>query len=166
MGGCAGWNGGSGPEFVIGIELVGVELRRRREGWGSCFSFHDFAAAANGFGMRHPRRLLKPPISDIWSKGGRAFAAQREKHGSRGDGDRRRWSGSKCDGLIKDDHNWGGRRKEQKPAEEWGMLSPSLALSVYLARARQLLNGRGRERDCDLGLVPPPSFLWKNAIDG
>ena len=40
---------------------------------GSCFSFHDFAAAAaNGFGMRHPRRLLKPPISDIWSKGGRA----------------------------------------------------------------------------------------------
>ena len=81
----------------------------------SCFSFHDFAAAANGFGMRHPRRLLKPPISDIWSKGGRwrAFAAQRENHGSRGDGgggDRRRWSGSKCDGLIKDDHNWGGLR--------------------------------------------------------
>ena len=66
--------------WVGGIaEFVPTEVELRREGLGSCSSFHD--KGDDGFGMRHPprrrlrrfpRALLKPPISDVWSKGERA----------------------------------------------------------------------------------------------
>ena len=80
--------------------------------------------------MRHPRRLLKPPISDIWSKGGRARI--RRPAGETWITRRRRWSGSKCDGLIKDDHNWGGRRSrdgwnKSQSVRPWGMLAQSVS---------------------------------------
>ena len=89
--------------------------------------------------------LLKPPISDFLM-----FGQKESAHSLSGrnidhagcllsDG----WSASKFDGLIKDDHNWGGRKEGTKD----GVCSLRLCplCPSHSCRARQLLNGRASQ---------------------
>ena len=89
-----------GPGFVIGI---GVELRVGIRKGGQLPFSSPFRWFLHAPPSSKPPTLLKPPISDVWSKGERS--GRNIDHGARRRSGR---SGSKYDGGIKDDHNWGG----------------------------------------------------------
>ena len=105
--------------------------------------------------------LLKPPISEFLMFGQKE-SAHRSAAGETLITVVVGRSASKFDGLIKDDHNWGGRSKEQK-------LSWRYAQSVCLTHSCPAI------AEWAMGEIAiwvwlffrsSSPFLWKNAIDG